>query len=194
MVTHYSLTRRSLLAASGSLVASSALSGCLGSGSDPATGDGGLPTDVEVTMTSTPSPLFDPRLVHVGVGATVVWKLHSGDHDTTAYHPETYGPLRIPEAAEPWASPQLTAVGETFEHTFEIEGVYDYVDTTAVCIAHEVIGNVGRVIVGWPDFDPGVEPALREPQAELPDVARTRLAELNEQTREILSEPTPTDP
>ncbi|RQG90676.1 halocyanin [Natrarchaeobius chitinivorans] len=189
MVVPITLSRRRLLAASACCGAGT-LAGCLATESGD---DGGLPMQVTVEMMSQPQPQFEPRLVHIAVGGTVEWKLHSGDHDATAYHPDTHGPLRIPETAESWASPELTAVGSTYERTFEAEGVYDYVDTTAVCIAHEVVGSVGRIIVGWPDYDPETEPALREPQEELPNVARSRIADLNEQTREILTEEPPGD-
>ncbi len=194
MGTPTTWSRRQVLAGCGSLALASTLGGCSGDGSgDASQTDDGLPDRVEVTMTSTPSPEFQPRLAHVAVGGTVVWTLDSGSHDTTAYHPDTYGPNRIPPGTEPWQSPKLSAVGETYERTFDTEGVYDYVDTEAVCIAHEVIGNVGRVVVGQPDVDPEAQPALRPPQAELPSIAQTRIEDLNEQTRALLTgEPTPT--
>lgn len=139
-------------------------------------------------MTSRPTPKFEPRLAHVAVGGTVVWTHRSGDHDTTAYHEETYGPNRIPPDAEPWASETLNAVGENFEQTFDTPGVYDYVDTQAVCTAHEQIGNVGSIVVGWPEYDPEQQPGLQPPQEELPSIARSRLEELNEQARSLLSD------
>lgn len=138
-------------------------------------------------MTSRPTPKFEPRLVHVAVGGTVAWTHTSGDHDTTAYHPDTYGPNRIPPDGDPWASETLSAVGETYERTFDTPGVYDYVDTQAVCTAHEQIGNVGCVVVGYPEPNPETQPGLRPPQSELPSVARGRLEELNEQALSLLS-------
>jgi len=143
-------------------------------------------------MTTTPTPMFEPRLAHVAVGGTVVWRLESGSHDTVAYHPDTYGPARIPPSAEPWASEKLSSVGETFERTFDAAGVYDYVDTEAVCVAHEVVGNVGRVVVGWPDYDPEAQPALRPPQEELPSIAQTKIEDLNDETRTLLEGETTT--
>jgi len=177
-------SRRRFLAAAGSAVVAGSLGGCLGGSSSS---DSDLPSRVEVEMTSRPTPKFEPRLVHVAVGGTVVWTHRSGDHDTTAYHEETYGPNRIPPDAEPWASETLNNVGETYEATFDTPGVYDYVDTQAVCTAHEQIGNVGSVVVGWPEFD-REQPGLRPPQEELPSIARSRLEELNEQTRALLTE------
>lgn len=179
----HSSRRRFLASAGGALVVGS-LGGCLGGSSSGS----GLPSRVEVEMTSRPTPKFEPRLVHVAVGGTVIWTHRSGDHDTTAYHEDTYGPNRIPPSAEPWASETLSNVGETFELTFEEPGVYDYVDTQAVCTAHEQIGNVGSVVVGRPEYDPEQQPGLRPPQAELPSIARSRIEDLNEQTRRLLSD------
>jgi len=179
MPPEHRVRRRTFVAASGGLVAT-ALAGCTGGSDD------GLPDRVEVTMRTTPYPEFDPDLAHVGVGGTVIWTLESGTHDTVAYHPDTHPPLRIPESATPWESEKLRSVGDTFEHTFDREGVYDYVDTEAVCISHEVAGNVARVVVGWPDPDPESQPALRPPQDDLPGVARKHFQDLNEATFELL--------
>lgn len=182
------LSRRRFLAGSAGLVAAGTLGGCLGSGPGSSEDDGGLPDRVEVVMTTTPTPMFDPRLAHVAVGGTVVWKLESGSHDTVAYHPDTYGPQRIPDGAEPWASPKLTGVGETFEHTFDRAGVYDYVDTEAVCISHEVAGNVGRVVVGWPDPDdePAMQPLSEEEKADVPSRVQSAFEMFDEETRPVL--------
>lgn len=177
-------SRRRFLAAGAGLT-TTALAGCLGSRDD------GLPDSAEVVMRTTPYPEFDPDIAHVGVGGTVVWTLESGTHDTVSYHPDTYPPLRMPADATPWRSEKLRSVGETFERRFDQPGVYDYVDTEAVCISHEVAGNVARVVVGWPDPDPETQPALRPPQERLPPVARSRITDLNERTRELLeSDPT----
>lgn len=218
-------TRRAVIAAGGSLAAA-ALAGCTsrespaGSGSDrtdtgtrstdaeaatgtttssptPATRNG-LPTRAEVTMTSMPRIAYEPRLVHIATGGTVVWTLDSGSHDATAYHPATKPPngdvpppRRIPADAEPWASPTLSMVGETFEHTFPVPGVYDYVDTEVVCTSHLLVGNVGRVVVGWPD--PEGQLALEPPQEQVPGLVATKLEELNRRTEELLANGPPSD-
>lgn len=171
--------RREVLAA-GAGVVLTGFAGCTGGPDD------GLPERVEVTMRTTPFPEFDPDLAHVGVGGTVVWKIESGTHDTVSYHPDTHPPLRMPADASPWESEKLRSVGDTFEHTFESEGIYDYVDTEAVCISHEVAGNVARVVVGWPDPDPAKHPGLQPPQDSLPSVARKHFEDLNEATIELL--------
>jgi plastocyanin len=199
-------TRRQVLAAGGTALAVS-IAGCAtgGSGDGTPTDSGGgattrsetaasgLPMRVDVSMTSTPRIEFDPRLVQVAVGGTVVWTLDSGSHDTTAYHPETKppragepAPRRIPDDADPWASPTLSQVGATFEWTFETPGVYDYIDTEAVCTSHAMVGNVGRVVVGWPD--PDGQPALEPPQDRLPSLVADNIVTLNERTRDLLAD------
>lgn len=180
-----------MLAASGTALAG-AFAGCgatPGSGAEEtdggSAGEGALPDRADVTMMSIPQVKFDPEVVHVGVGGTVVWTLESGSHDTTAYHPDTKPPCRMPEDAEPWQSPTLSSVGETFEHTFERAGVYDYLDTEAVCTKHASIGAMGRVVVGWPD--PEGQPGLASPQEELPDLIRSKIEDFNPRTRELLA-------
>lgn len=123
---------------------------------------------------------FAPHMVWIEPGGTVTWVSESGQHDAVAYHPDNGDkPLRIPEGAESWDSGLLTAEGETFSHTFETEGVYDY-----FCTPHEAVGMVGTVIVGEPDAHG--QPALEEPQESLPDGARTELEELGQSVNEAL--------
>lgn len=181
----YSTTRRRVLKTSGAILVST-LAGCQSISGSSTTDDSGLPDHVEVTMTSIPRIKFDPDFVHIAVGGTVVWKLESGSHDTTAYHPDTKPPLRMPRDAEPWASPVLSTVGETFEWTFEKPGVYDYVDTEAVCTRHASVGTMGRVIVGWPD--PEGQPGLAPPQEDLPRLIKGKIETFNPRTRELLAE------
>jgi len=141
--------------------------------------------DAEVEMRTYPNQKYSPEFVRVPVGGTVRWVLESGSHDVTAYHPGNCGrPHRIPEDAEPWASPVLSDVGQTFEHTFEVEGIYDYLDTQTVCVEHETVGVVGRVVVGEPDLDGA--PAMEPPQDGMPRTAATKIRQLNERTREEL--------
>lgn len=123
---------------------------------------------------------FIPHVVHVEVGGTVEWVLESGTHDTIAYHPDAYGDQqRIPEDAEPWESGLLSDDGETFERTFDVEGVYDY-----ACTPHEKEGMVGTVVVGWPE--PDGQPGLEPPADERPDAAIEQLERYNEQVRDAL--------
>ncbi|WP_306060097.1 cupredoxin domain-containing protein [Natronococcus wangiae] len=122
---------------------------------------------------------FAPHVVHVESGGTVEWVLESGNHDTVAYHPDTHdSQRRIPDGADPWES-DLLDDGDTFEQTFEVDGVYDY-----VCTPHEETGMVGTVVVGWPD--PADQPGLNPPADDLPDAAIEQLEQYNERVREAL--------
>lgn len=90
---------------------------------------------------------FDPIGLHIQPGDTVTFKNVSGSHSSTAYKTGT-GPAqvtRIPEDAEGWNSGILTSKGAVFEHTFKVEGTYDY-----FCIPHKTLGMVGRIVVGEP--------------------------------------------
>ena len=163
---------------------------------------------VEVTMESDDDGHhFVPHVVHVEPGGTVTWVLDSGVHDTVAYHPANASVLpsaaeqRIPDDGDPWASDVYDAAGETYELTFEREGIFDYTCTIAghghrphhggghhdPHPTHESTGMVGRVIVGEPDLDPDEQPALRPPAAELPETARQELDGFNERTRATLA-------
>lgn len=189
------LTRRRAIQL-GAATAVAGLAGCLGLPDDPgasededATGDGSLgdPAEsVEVVVTDMPNPSFEPPAVHVAVGGTVTWTVEGQYHTVTSYHPDTYGPRRWPEDAEPFRSGILRRHGE-FEWTFDREGVYDYVDTRSLCAPHEALGAVGRVVVGWPDLDD--EPAMTHDEAELQGRATTVMRELNEETRAALESP-----
>lgn len=179
-------SRRQLLAITGAgLVTGSA--GCIGSASigDDGTGEITDPTTAaSVDVVSLPIPGFEPGIVHLEPGATVEWTVvENHRHTVTAYHPDTYGPQRIPESAEPWDSGHLRE-GHSFEWTFEHEGIYDYVDTYTLCATHESLGAVGRVIVGWPDIEN--EPACRHDADELPGRAARVVAEYDEACREAL--------
>ena len=185
------LSRRRVLsaAASGAAVG---LVGCLGDGASETTddeaedaGELGSPVEhVDVIVTSRPYPQFIPQIVHVEVGGTVTWSNEYGRHDVTSYHPDTHGPQRIPDDAEPWASDQLRREGDSFERTFDLEGVYDYADTRHVCTSHEVAGGIGRVVVGWPA--PEGEVGLEDPQPALPGQARSGVERMNEETIPVL--------
>lgn len=98
---------------------------------------------------------FDPVGLRIEPGDTVRWIQVNGYHSVTAYHPANGDrELRIPERAQPWDSGMLLteypAPGSTFEHTFTVPGVYDY-----LCIPHEAAGMVGRIVVGEPEAGPG---------------------------------------
>lgn len=121
---------------------------------------------------------FRPHIAWIEPGGTVSWRLESGAHSTTAYHPDNDKPLRVPEGAPAWDNGILSEQGTTFEHTFETAGVYDY-----FCVPHESQGMIGTV-VGRPE--PSGQPGLESPKARLPEQARRKISELNERERKLL--------
>ncbi|WP_435195479.1 plastocyanin/azurin family copper-binding protein [Natronomonas sp. EA1] len=114
---------------------------------------------------------FEPSVVHVKPGATVTWEMVDSVHTVTAYHADNGKPNRMPPTATPFDSGMLSE-GDTFEHTFDSEGVYDY-----YCLPHEGMGMVGSVVVGMPS--PDTQPGLAPPQESLPQPAREAILELN---------------
>lgn len=134
----------------------------------------------EVTMLTNDDGMhFDPHVIRVTKGGTVTWTLDSGAHTATAYHPDNDSPRRVPEGTDGWDSGLLSESGETFEHTFEEEGVYDY-----FCEPHEDKGMIGTVIVGEPDSHG--QAGLAEPQDDLSDDAATKIKKLNERANTAL--------
>lgn len=110
--------------------------------------DGGdsSPRTIEMNEAS-----FAPSSVTIPPGTTVRWKNTSDvEHTVTAYEDE------IPDAAEYFASGGfdsertarnnvtggLVAPGETYDHTFDQAGTYEY-----FCIPHESSGMTGSVRV-----------------------------------------------
>jgi len=140
--------RRAYLAAVGT-AASTGLAGCSSALSvledDPCTGD-----DCHIGMNRTE---FLPAEYEVSVGDTVIWK-----NTSDAYHTVTVYETLIPDDAEYFASggyeSQAAAYDawddrggrlgtrETFEHTFEIPGTYEY-----FCIPHEGAEMTGEIVV-----------------------------------------------
>lgn len=145
-------------------------------------GSVGEPTEtarVAVNTTDTGEAHFSPHVTRVENGGTVTWVLESGSHTATAYHPENGEPRLVPDGADSWDSGTLSEVGETFEHTFETEGVYHY-----YCIPHETGGMIASVIVGEPDAHG--QPALEAPPEDKPVAVREKMRELNEMCNEAL--------
>lgn len=156
--------------------------------SQPAVTAAGPNEVATVTMeTGDDGDRFDPHVVWIEVGGSVEWRLESGVHTATAYHEDADRPTRIPAAADPFDSGMLQEEGESFEHTFTVEGVYDY-----YCAPHEGMGMIGAVIVGHPDPD-GDEPGLAPPQDDFSETVQEKLIALNTQVIDALGE-TPHDP
>lgn len=137
--------------------------------------DGAEGDVVEINMeTEESSFYFDPVGVQVEPGTTIRFINESGQHTATAYCEDNDKEQRIPEGAECWDSGMLVEQGATFEVTLTEEGVYDY-----FCLPHEMLGMVGRIIVGSPEASPAADPAnLPEAvQSALPEVEAITSAE-----------------
>ncbi len=90
---------------------------------------------------------FDPIGLFVDPGGTISFVMESGNHSATAYHKQ-YGlaeETRIPKSAEPFDSGVIIEQGDTFEHTFNTKGTYDY-----YCIPHKTMRMIARIVVGEP--------------------------------------------
>ena len=136
------MKRRAFIAAAGTALGG--VAGCVGSaGLDE--------SDYDVGMSSV---AFLPTRVTVSVGDTVAWgNTGSRNHTVTAYGG------RIPDDADYFASGGFDSEsaardgwlnglsgaiqsGQTYEHTFEVAGEYQY-----FCIPHEPQGMKGTVVV-----------------------------------------------
>lgn len=138
------MDRRSYLSVAGTTVAVG-MAGCLGASSQP-TGD----YDVGMTIDS-----FRPDRLEVSPGTTVEFRnTSSHSHTVTAFqdgYPDeaafwSSGNFDSEaEAVDAWNSPsqggRLTQ-NDSYEHTFEIEGVYSY-----YCIPHIRAEMTGTVVV-----------------------------------------------
>jgi plastocyanin len=141
------LTRRALLRATAGAGAAGATAGITGT----AAAQDGTTHTVEMTD----GLVFDPDELPIEPGDTVVWEtVGSVGHSVTAYEDG------IPEEADYFASGGFdtedaardsypegdVGSGESYEHTFEVEGTYDY-----FCIPHEGAGMLGTINVGTGD-------------------------------------------
>ena len=108
------------------------------------------------TVDMTDDLVFDPDSITIAPGDTIVWEnVGNVGHSVTAYEAE------IPEEAEYFASggfdseqparnnyspgdPDAGDIpgGESFQHTFEATGEYEY-----FCVPHETVGMVASVTV-----------------------------------------------
>lgn len=94
---------------------------------------------------------FDPKRITVSTGTTVKWTNDSDvGHTVTAYDDQiptdaayfASGGFESEKAARNDVSGGLLASGDSYEHTLEISGSYEY-----VCIPHESSGMTGTVVV-----------------------------------------------
>ncbi|ADQ68609.1 plastocyanin (plasmid) [Halogeometricum borinquense DSM 11551] len=121
-----------------------------------ATGTAAAQEGQQHTVEMTDGLVFEPDAITIAPGDTVVWEnVGSIGHSVTAYEDD------IPEGADYFASGGFDsedaarsaysagdpesgdiAGGESYEHTFETEGTFEY-----FCIPHETVGMVGSVTV-----------------------------------------------
>jgi plastocyanin len=87
---------------------------------------------------------FQPATVTISVGDTVEWRNTSNLPHTATFDPEQAadaGNVVLPEGVDPFGSGNLSG-GDSFSHTFETPGRYQY-----VCLPHEKAGMIGENIV-----------------------------------------------
>jgi plastocyanin len=136
------MRRRTFLSA----VGASTLAGLAGCASSGDTGTP-QPADNEVLVAPNNNFRFFPDPLTVSTGTTVTWTFESPSHNVSC-KPDNWNSASLPDDAEPFASYEGTnsyetlAEGETYEHTFEVAGTYEY-----VCVPHVNNGMVATVVV-----------------------------------------------
>lgn len=131
--------RRGMITAVGSSLVSS-VAGCLKGPSFP---------DADVLAGPEGRFVFEPASLTISAGETVVWGFASSGHNICC-RPEDNSEVEIPANADPFAtygrdeSPMQSLVpqGESYEHTFDVEGRYVY-----VCLPHVSQGMIGEIRV-----------------------------------------------
>ena len=83
--------------------------------------------EIQLTITQT----FSPDDVTIEPGTTVRWINASSEFHTVT-----------PDDHSEWSEAELSSQGDTFEHTFETEGVFDY-----FCAPHLAAGMTGTIRV-----------------------------------------------
>jgi len=79
--------------------------------------------------------VFDPEELRIERGETVSWVWESDNHLIT--------PREKPPESSWQGNGELEDTGYVHEHTFDVEGVYEY-----VCVPHEGVGMEGVIVVG----------------------------------------------
>ncbi len=106
---------------------------------------------------------FEPRRLEIAVGDTVTWVNEEAIEHNMMSYPDGY-----PEGGEGFESPFLEKAGETWSHTFDQAGVYEY-----HCLPHMIMGMRGTVFVG----DTPEEATRRKPSRDQVWAYRERLLE-----------------
>lgn len=100
--------------------------------------------DVAAVVEMTNSLEYIPSQITVRVGDTVEWRntsdlVHTVTADPSLARNEEH--VQLPPGAEEFNSGDIPP-GESFRHTFETAGMYEY-----FCIPHEMRGMLGSVVV-----------------------------------------------
>lgn len=136
---HRSVSRRSLLRLGGTSVAT-VMIGALAAGCTLLDAI----DDDRYSVTMTDGSRYEPTVLTVPVGATVVWRnLAERPHTATADPDLLDDPSRVslPDGAEPWDSGDILT-GEQWAYTFTRPGTYIY-----GCQYHQGDGMIGTVTV-----------------------------------------------
>lgn len=99
------------------------------------TGGGGSTADHEIAVGPDEEFAFDPEEVRIDRGETVRWVWESDGHLIT--------PKEKPPESDWRGNEDVESAGFVHEHTFDVEGVYEY-----VCAPHESVGMDGTIVVG----------------------------------------------
>jgi plastocyanin len=87
---------------------------------------------------------FEPATLSIQKGTTVTWRNTTGIIHTVTDDPgkaANKADAALPSGAQPWDSGNMNP-GETFQHTFDTPGTYEY-----FCTPHEAAGMVGSITV-----------------------------------------------
>lgn len=113
------------------VAAVSALAGCGGGGGGGGDDDGGGNNgDADLTITiSDGDPHYEPSEATVSVGDTVVWEAETNQHSVQAQ--------QTPEGSDWTGRSSIMTTGQTYEHTFQVAGEYEY-----SCFYHNRTGSL----------------------------------------------------
>jgi len=146
------MKRRTLIATAGVAFTGGCVGGGSNADSEPATDTDEIRADADAVVVMTNEPAFDPRVTEIASGETVAWINESPRAQSVTARGDD-----LPEGADYFASggfrresiasvlypiQGVVGPGETYQHTFETPGVYEYYS-----IRSEHHGMDGRIIV-----------------------------------------------
>lgn len=106
-------------------------------------------SDADVVAGPDRGLVFEPETLTITAGETVRWGFESAGHNVCC-RPDDHDTVDLPADAQPFASygpdespaGSLVPRGDSYEHTFEVPGTYEY-----VCIPHAPQGMTGTIRV-----------------------------------------------